>query len=249
MYFILYKNLLNVYNVSEKTLEVGCLRFRQGKSKSWANKKDLTDKRKVLVDLDSIPEPTRQKYNIPTGIEYFEQQELKTKITKQEQKERQEELQTNTEKRSLVDAYNNDWIQYLSIYRKMYAHNTIKCEENAQLSAREHAFWLAMIEITGNKHRGTFGKAEDGFRYMNELRTELVFTSNINNITVFRRKLQQIRFELVNERSPSEIIGNLKKLPRPTHAKTNEFHKSMALFYVGHPKKYAYRVCTDCIFR
>lgn len=251
-YLIMGYNYINFeevvsYGVSKDTILYGCNRFRQGKTKSWANKKDPIDKRKVLIDLDSIPEPTRTKYNIPTGIEYFEQQELKAKIEHQKQKERELNLQTNIEKRSLMDAYNNNWLQYLSIYRKMYVHNAVKCEEHAQLSAREHAFWLAMIDVTGNMHRGTFGKAEDGFRYMNELRSELIFTNHINSIVVFRRKLKDIRTELVNGRCPSIIIGNLKKLPRPETKKTNEFHKSMALLYVGHPKKYAYRVCTDLI--
>lgn len=221
--------------------------YRQGKSKSWANIKDPNDKRKVLIDLETIPEPTRQKYNIPTGIEYFEQQELKAKIAEQEQKERKNELQASAEKRSLVDAYNNEWFQYLSIYRKMYEHNKYKCEEFAQKSAREHAFWLAMIKVTGNMHRGTFGKAEDGFKYMIELKKELVFTTHINNIAVFRRKLKEIRTELINGRCPSKVIGHLKKLPRPEQEKFNDFHKALILHYVSHEKKYSYRLCTDLI--
>ena len=62
------------YKIPEITLKQGCLRYRQGKSSNWINKPDNIDKRKILIDLDSIPERTRLKYGIPTGAEYLEQQ-------------------------------------------------------------------------------------------------------------------------------------------------------------------------------
>jgi hypothetical protein len=72
--FIVYDQILK-FGISEMYLRTALKNFRQGKSQSWANKKDIHDKRKVLIDIDTIPESTRKKYNIPTGKEYFKQKE------------------------------------------------------------------------------------------------------------------------------------------------------------------------------
>ena len=54
MYYIPFNCILD-YNVPFNTITDGCKKYRQGKSQSWSNKKDTKDKRKVLIDIDSIP--------------------------------------------------------------------------------------------------------------------------------------------------------------------------------------------------
>lgn len=244
--YIEQSKLESIYEVPRESILTGTKRYRQGKSKSWENKKDIFDKRKVLINLSTIPDGTRLKYNIPTGIEYFKQQQEKELIEKQEVLEAQKELVSNTEKLALFNAYQNDWISYYSIYKERYKDNK-RCDELARLSAKEHAFWLSMIDVTGNIHRGIFGKAEVGFEYYCALKKELVFSHSIKNINYFRRKLKELRFELKKGASIVEIIANKKSDKRPETTKINDFHKGLILFFVGHEKKYSYRLCVDLV--
>lgn len=245
MYYIHFDALID-RGISSNTITDGCKKFRKGTSKRWENKKCSVDGRKVLINIDSIPEATRTKYNIPTGIEYFKNQQEQELIKKQEALEAQKELAANTEKLALYNAYQNDWVNYYSIYKERYKDNK-RCNDLARLSAKEHAFWLSMIDVTGNIHRGIFGKAEIVFEYYLDLKKELVFSHSIKNINYFRRKLKELRFELKKGSSIVEIIANKKSDKRPETSKINDFHKGLILFFVGHEKKYSYRLCVDLV--
>lgn len=240
-----FSDILN-YGIGAKYLKTAIKRYRQGESISWANEKDKSDKRKVLIDLDSIPQSTRAKYNIPTGVEYFKQQQERELIKKMEAIEAKNKLTANVDKNALFNAYNNDWINYYSIYKERYKENK-RCDDLARLSAKEHAFWLSMIDVTGNMHRGIFGKAEIAFEYYVDLKKELIFSHSIKNINYFRRKLKELRFELKKGSSIVEIIANKKSDKRPETSKINDFHKGLILFFVGHEKKYSYRLCVDLV--
>lgn len=246
MALYLYFDDILKYGISNKYLKKALHLNRNKKTLSWQNKKCAFDRRKVLIDIDSIPEVTRTKYNIPTGIEYFEQQQEKEKIQKQLLKEKENELLANSEKASLYNAYNNNWIEYYSTYSERYKKH-IKREYLAKLSAKEHAFWLAMIEVTGNKYKCTFGKSEIGFGYYQELKKDLIFSSSIKNIQYFRRKLKELRLELQKNDTIVECIINKKTDKRPAAQTVTEFHKGLVLYFLGHEKKYSYRLCTDLV--
>ena len=114
MYYVGLNDITS-FGVSVKSIETGTLRFRQNKSSSWANKKDPTDKRKVLIDIDSIPEPTRKKYNIPTGVEYYEKQVRDKWNATQEEIRKEKELRADTEKSALHNSYKNDYMRFVAI--------------------------------------------------------------------------------------------------------------------------------------
>ncbi|EKT3964729.1 transposase family protein [Flavobacterium psychrophilum] len=252
MCYISFNELLG-YDVPFNTISDGCKKSRQGKTKSWENKKDIDDKRKVWINLDTIPDGTRKKYNIPTGREYnlqriakLETDQEREKIERYENQQREIEIISNSEKLALRDAYNNHWIQYVSIYKERYSTNK-DCDKLARQSAKEHAFWLEMIEVTGGSTRGQFGKAEVCFEYLLDLKKELIFTNSINNVTYFRRRLKDLRDRLKIGKNIVDVIANNKIGEKPHLQKFNDFHIGLVIFYVGHEKKYSYRLCTDLI--
>ena len=190
--------LIEKYNLPTSAVAIGCYRNRQFKTKSWQNKKDPTDKRKVLIDVDTIPDGTRLKYNIPTGKEYrelqlkaFEAQKEQEKIERYQAQLREKELAESVEKTALLMAYNDNWVEYYPIYLERYkerckdAKTTQKIEQMAKLSAREHAFWLAMIDVTGNKYRSNGGKTQLAYNYFLDLKKELVFSRNFSTYNHF----------------------------------------------------------------
>ena len=107
------------FGVSPKYLKNAINLCRQGKSQYWQNKKDPTDKRKVLINLDSIPAGTRLKYNIPTSQEYREQQ-LKA-FEAQKEQEKIERYQAEQREKELANIYKNDSDGYVNSLYMDYA--------------------------------------------------------------------------------------------------------------------------------
>ena len=240
-----FDELLN-YGVSDMYVKTALKNYRQGKSHSWANQKDPKDRRKVLIDIDSIPESTRKKYNIPTGKEYFEQKQQEAYKAEQERIQRDNEMRVNAEKSALYNAYHNDYFQFLDLYEKKYSYS-IDYKELANISAREHAFWLKMIEVTGSKFKTFDGGCKRGLNLYLELKNELVFSSHISNDSYFRLTLTKLRKLLQQGKCISDVVANNKRKPKPYHKKTNEFHRGFAMAILGHPNKYTYRATTEII--
>lgn len=240
---ITYNSLIVDYKVSEKTLENGCLRYRQGKSKSWQNFKDPLDKRKVLINIDSIPEPTRKKYNIPTAQEYAEQ-----KLTEQENKMREaKETRYKLEKAALIEAYTSEWFAYLNLYERLFSYSQNTKIRFSKQFAKEHAFWLKMVEITGSKYTTYSGRAAVGYELYLELSKELVFYGSISSHNYFTRKLKNLRNAIANNEDITSLIasGNIRK--KEYRCTTNDFHTALTLSFLSHPKKYSYRIVTDLV--
>ncbi|SHH84887.1 integrase catalytic domain-containing protein [Flavobacterium johnsoniae] len=235
-------------------IKTGTKRYRKGVSKSWANKKDVHDRRRVLIDLDSIPDLTRKKYNLPTGAEYKEQlnEQVANELYVMKEKERQTEL-FEAEKRSsyefqaLLDAYNNDYRQYVPLYREHFSYNMVNLEKRAIQSAKDHAFWLAMIDITGSVDNVLYGMAEKAYHYYMRLKENIILGCKINNALVFKRKLKAVRDALKANESLIPIIVDGASKPRPEKAKTNDFHKGLAIVLLSHPKKHSYRAVADLL--
>lgn len=246
MYYIEQSILESFFKVPFQTLRTSTKRNRQGKTQSWSNKKDLKDKRKVLIDIDSIPEPTRKKYNIPTGKEYFEQQELERYTAEQEKIKRDKELRTNAEKSALYNAYNNDYFPFVELYREFYGSNNNIPAHLPILSAKEHAFWLKMIEVTGTKYATFSGGCKRGFKLFMDLKNELVFTKQFTNENYFRILISQLRSTLLEEKSIIPIVANCR-FNATKNLKTNDFHKGIVMAFLSHPNKYSYRVVTDLV--
>lgn len=244
--FYISQNEILEFGVPEKTIFNSTLRYRQGKSHSWANQKDPKDRRKVLIDIDSIPEPTRKKYNIPTGKQYFEQKQQEAYKAEQERIQRENKLRANAEKSALYNAYHNDYFQFLDLYEKKYSYS-MDYKELANISAREHAFWLKMIEVTGSKFKTFDGGCKRGLNLYLELKNELVFSSHISNDSYFRLTLTKLRKLLQQGKCISEVVANNKRKPKPYHKKTNEFHRGLTMAFLSHPNKYPYRVAVELV--
>jgi transposase InsO family protein len=234
------------FGIPTESIKTSTKRYRQGKSHSWANQKDPKDRRKVLIDIDSIPEATRKKYNIPTGKEYFEQKQQEAYKAEQERIQRANEMRANAEKSALYNAYHNDYFQFLELYEKRYSYS-MEYKELANLSAREHAFWLKMIEVTGSKFKTFDGGCKRGHSLYLDLKKELIFSINIETESYFRLTLSRLRKLLIQGKCISEEVANKKRKPKPYHKKTNDFHKGFAMAILGHPNKYTYRIATEII--
>ncbi|WP_134345748.1 hypothetical protein, partial [Flavobacterium psychrophilum] len=253
--YITFEELLN-YRISPSYLKLALNLYRQKKSRSWANKKDIHDKRKVLIDLDTIPEATRKKYGVPTGKEYQEQkaeaeriareqkyeadriearaweaEQERQKIERHEAQEREKTILASNELQALRNAYYNEYIQYIPLYKEYYAGNK-KIDHYAKLSAHEHAFFLEMIEVTGGIYRGEWGKAEQGFNHYRLLTKELKFQRSIHNIQNFRWLLADLRKCLSVGKSIVDVIGWGKTGKRPEQHIYNDFHRFLILHYV-----------------
>lgn len=245
MYYVSLNIILD-YSVSFNTITDGCKKFRQGKSQSWANKKDLIDKRKVLIDIDTIPEPTRKKYNIPTGKEYFEQKQLEEYNAIEEKIQRDKDLRTNAEKSALYDAYTNDYMPFVALYKERYTYRN-DLSNLVILSAREHAFWLKMLEVTGTLYKTYDGGCKRGFNLYLDLKKDLIFSNNFENENYFRILLSRLRKLIKEGKCISEIVANNKRKPKESVKKTNDFHRGIAMAFLNHPNKYSYRIVADLV--
>lgn len=71
---------LQAWGVPADTVKTGCKRYNQGQSPNWANVPDPADKRRVLVDAESLPASTRVKYKIPYAEQLLEQYKAEQKL-------------------------------------------------------------------------------------------------------------------------------------------------------------------------
>lgn len=231
--------------VSKNTIADGCKRYRQNRSVSWANKKDPNDKRKVLIDIDSIPEPTRKKYNIPTGREYYEKQVEDEWNATQEEIRKEKELRADAEKSALHNAYKNDYMRFVAIYKERYSYKITTDDSEAIVSAREHAFWLKMLEVTGTEFKTYDGGCKRGYKLYMELKSELTFSTYFTSENYFRALLTKLRKTALRG-CISDVVAHNQKKPKAVK-KTNDFHKGMAMAFLSHANKYSYRIVADLI--
>ncbi|MCC4211707.1 DDE-type integrase/transposase/recombinase [Leeuwenhoekiella parthenopeia] len=243
-------HVLEELGMSEGFVLKALSEFRTGKSNSWENIPNPNGKG-YLVNLDSVPPRSRKKYNIPTSNEYakkqyLEQQEALEKALQEAEKDKL--FRFDKERQSLVEAYNTQWFKYLETYREWYAHNPKRCEELAAQSAKDHAFWVRMLEITGTKYKAFRGKVSVGFDHYLDVRTRVTLTTNTDSLVHFRKRLKDLReAREYSDQSFIEMIA-IKNTKQNNHRqKTDEFHKALALSILSHPKVYAYRVATDLI--
>ncbi|PDS23801.1 DDE-type integrase/transposase/recombinase [Flavobacterium branchiophilum] len=256
--YITFRELLS-YGISEKYLKNAVKNYRQGKTKSWANKKDPNDKRKVLIDLDTIPEPTRKKYGIPTGKEHQEQkneakrlerieweaEQERQKVVRYEAQEREKQIEASDDLSVLRNAYNNGFLEYLALYKERFK-NLKNCNERALLYAKQHAFWYQMLFVSGNLHRNKHNKSKTVFEYYLLLKKELHLTPEINNYAIFILRLQNLRKQLKEGLDIAEVIDDKRYLSvkKPI---LNDFHKSYILHYASLSECYSYRVVADLV--
>jgi len=243
-YFISYYNLIS-FGINEDYLKVALIRYRKGKSKSWVNKKDRNDKRKVLIDIDSIPKPTRIKHNIPTGKEYFERMRIEKYQETQKAEKQKIEQRFEAEKAVLYNAYRNEYLPFIELYQERYSHSNNNYKV-AVLSAQCHAFWLKMLEVTGNETKTYHGGCRRGFELYLELKKELIFTKDFTNENYFRILLSKMRASLLKNGCIIDLVANGKRKPA-TIKKTNKFHRGIAMAFLSHPNKYSYRIVADLV--
>jgi transposase InsO family protein len=259
--YLTFKELTRL-GIPIATIKYGVMRYRKELSSSWKSLKDSNDARKILIELDSIPNRTKEKYNVPTSEEYQQKRNEVARIkyeaekiayekekAKQEEKFIKEQLfASDVERKSLVEAYNKNWFQYLETYRKWYAHNPKRCEELAEQSAKDYAFWIQMLSITGTEYKAYRGKVKIGFEHYQDVKNRIKLTTNTNNLIHFRKFLKELReAKNYNDDLFVEKIAIKNSKPKNNRTKTDEFHKGLALSILSHEKIYAYRVVTDLI--
>ena len=243
-YFVPFETIL-LHGVSEKYLKKALNYSRDGKSHSWLNKKDETDQRKVLIDLDSIPPRTRQKYNIPTGIEYFEQQLELEERAREHRRQKEIERKENKEYAELENAYLNNWHKYYSYYMEVFeSRHPEKQKELSKLYAKNIAYWVKMVEITGGKYNKIHGSLKLAFNIHLKLRKELEFTSTFEEYNRFSVYLGNIRKAVLRNQGIEDCIIH-KSANKSRKTQTTDFHKMVLLNLLSHPKRYSYPKIVD----
>jgi transposase InsO family protein len=240
--YIPYNDLINLFAVSESYLKLACYNYRKGKSTAWNNVKNHLDGRMRLIKLDSIPEKTRLKYNIPT----VEQYECRQIIADDNLKKAKKETDLYFKKQALYNAYHSDWRQYYSIFYKKLD-NVNQQEQRATKYAKDHAFWVKLTELTGKGQlRAYRGSLKPLYEIYRELRKEIPLVSPFSEYSNFQKKAKKVREALYYDTDITAChFSPLKFKKEPI--KTTDFHKSMAFVYLSHPKQYAYRVVTDLV--
>lgn len=242
--FISYEELITVYNVPEETVKTSCKRYRQKKSKSWTNFKDTFDKRKVWIHLKSIPERTKQKYNIPLTWQEYEEQKERAEI---ERKKFEKEFEEQQDLKALLFAYEEQWQEYYPLYLDRLEYNKKKSDKYAMPYAKEHAFWLAMVDISGGKYGTAFGVVPKCFELYQKVAQKVPFLYTITHAQYFGIKLKEIKHQLERGCSIVDVLVDKSLNPKPERVKTTDFHKALMFAYLSHPKAYSYRVVTDLV--
>ena len=231
-------NQLIKYGIPTELIRKGTYRYLNGLSSSWANRKDSNGLR--VVELESIPLKTRQKYKIPTAQELLEEE-----IVEQSNIDYRAERE-QLDKELLNNAYTRDFINFISLYAPRYAYNKKTQLANSKQSAKDHAFWLTIVEITGSTHHTIHGSLVTAYEYYKELKKELFLTAKIDSITYFKKYVKDIRTALHNKIDITDIIADNSKKERESK-KTNDFHKALVLQVLSNPKRLVYRVTTDIV--
>ncbi|MBP0904173.1 hypothetical protein ACFSKN_08170 [Mariniflexile gromovii] len=237
--YVTYTELLS-FGISESYLKKALCYYRQKKSQSWENIKDFNDKRKVWIKLETIPKGTKEKYNIPTA-------EQLQAIQEKEQSSRAN-LLSNPVAAKLQHAFSEAYGGYLQLYWDRLAYSQ---ENQIKLStqyAKEHAYWVQMVHLTGTLEKTTYGKVSECFKIHKELiKNEVVLQSNITSLVRFKVKLKTIRQALyMGEDAVEQIIHNgLKDNKEGT--KVKDFHRALIMAYLQYEQIYPYRVVADLV--
>lgn len=246
-YFMSYDKVLE-FGVPEATVKSACTRYRQGKSTSWANHKDKHDKRRVMIDINSIPINTRKKYNIPTGEEL--ERQLEKDIESQLEKLKDKELLKKQDDIYFLElAYNNDWKPHHATYVKHFTEVKYAVEqdieEKAKKVAQNHVFWYKLLMLTGTLERSFRGRLQYGFECYTEARKNIDLRIKLNSYNAFANYLTKLRSAIKQGKSfESIMVSNYGKKCRK---KTTEFHKTVALQLLCNEQHFSYPVVTDLL--
>ena len=235
--YVKYNDLIEDYSVSKKTIEAGTSRYRKGSTSSWKNFKENGIR---YIDIDTIPANTRKKYNIPTA-------EQLQAIQEKEQNSRAN-LLSNPDAAKLHHAFSEAYMGYLQLYWDRLAYSQ---ENQIKLStqyAKEHAYWVQMVHLTGTLEKTTYGKVSEFFKIHKELiKNEVVLQSNVTSLARFKVKLKTIRKALyMGEDAVEQVIHNgLKDNKEGT--KVKDFHRALIMAYLQYEQIYPYRVVADLV--
>ncbi|MGB0428389.1 MAG: DDE-type integrase/transposase/recombinase [Flavobacteriales bacterium] len=249
-------DFIESFGVSEGYVKKACFQFRQGKTESWSNKKDPSDKRKVLIDLDSIPEQTRLKYNIPTSEQYLEQQaqqaELENEKRRKETKKRLELLENefiSTSLDGLYMAYKSDWAEHHKVYLDRYSTylNKEKAKEKATLRAKQEAFWRKMIELSGGVGHMRKGKLKDLYAVFLIIaeKKKIDVGATLKSAHGFGAKLNRMKRALKADGNLSNEVAHKKEKKGGCTKKSNVFHKALAFEIMSQGANYSFRLATE----
>ncbi|MGB0870341.1 MAG: hypothetical protein ACPGSD_12155 [Flavobacteriales bacterium] len=223
--YISYNCLVNVYGVSTNTINKGVSVNRKRKSNLWMHKRDSSDNRRVLIDIDSIPTATRKKYNIPTSKELQEElsakQEERIKIEQDQRKSRY--------LKAFESALNSDYTVFISEYSKHT--DTDKRRDLAKL----HALYTAILKIVGTK-RIAKGVLQEVF----DVYGTLEFTGKLKEKASFCRKVKKAQKD-IKSAVEHGCTGNTYR------RKIGEFHHALILMYAMQPNIYSGRVICDMV--
>ncbi|MEI7488315.1 MAG: DDE-type integrase/transposase/recombinase [Chryseobacterium sp.] len=243
--FVSFEEIL-FFGVSEKYLKKALNYSRDGKSRSWINKKDETDARKVLIDIDSIPERTRKKYNIPNTVEYINQKIDREEAERKERIQRDKERRESKELTGLENAYKHRWHGYYSFYMEFFETRSPETrKELAKRHAQNLAYWLEMVQITGGKWR-QHGTLTPAYKYHCELMKELDIIASFESYNRFAVFLDNIRYTLIHKQGIEKSIVH-KGINQVKYKSTSDFHKMVLLEILAHPKRYSYPKVTDLV--
>lgn len=226
--FIRYNELVNLLSVPPTTVRDGINRFRKKETISWKNTKINNC---VWIDLDSIPKTTRNKYNIPTSLEY-EQQKKELEITRKKLEKEQQADENFTKIKEAIENYTLYFHEYYSI-----CENKGLKGESLLIRARKysirHAFWSAVLEIAPfKKHPATM----DCYRIGVELTKTEPLLAIKDNISNFSTNINIARTQGIKQ-AVSKYAENDSDFNTPA-LKFGEYEKGLAYYYFTRPERY-----------
>lgn len=231
------------------------------KNYSWISVKDPNNKRKVLIQYDSIPLQTIVKYKMPLTYEEFcvsrKLQEIREKNQRElELQERlkviksgKEEMEQSYYYEPVLHLLEDGFKEHLHRYktRLSFTHCKIdRIHEQAFKYAKIHVLYTFFVEKSGGVHNTGYGLYRKMFDFMQEYKKYHLIPESIRTYTQFSNKMRAIKEHLKTGYDLADfLIQETKFLKAGT--KTDEFHEGILMYYACNPKHYATRVLADFV--
>lgn len=256
-----YLNDVELYGVTKNYIWKALHNYTSGKSMSWANIKDPKDKRKVLIQYDSIPLTTIEKYKMPQTYEEFcavrQLQEIREKNQREQElqqrltviKSGKEEMENSWLYNPVLEVLEHGYKEYLHKYKtRLYATNCKeeRVQEQAFKYAKVHVLYMLFVEKSGGKDNTGHGTYKEMFEFMNEFKKYHIIPENISSYMQFSNKMREIKAHLKTGADLADLLVRETKFLR-SGKKTDDFHIGLLMYYATHPKHYAMRVLADLI--
>lgn len=249
-------NTLLKFGITQDYLKIAVSRFNNTNTGSWENIKDPKDQRKVLIKYDTIPATTKRKYNMPEDFEDLQHglymMEVRKRAVRNEKKLKKLDEKGQMEKspmfKRINDALEKDWKKHYKHYESKLNYSTCKIERIEELAikySKMEALYTNYIELSGGKFRTIHGSIKRLYNFMQVYKMYHLIPESIPDYIHFSRRIAKYKKVLQEGVLADEFVKDSKFLK--SKKLTDEFHKSMLMYYASNPKHYSARQLAEFI--